>query len=203
MPLAVVLVTAGMLVLALVVNTVANRLGWFQPKTDGDRLYLLKVTPAVETPDSADFIEVDQVGPKVMPAYIKMYGDGRVERDAVSKEFGYVPGCPISDADRQIKIAPADAQRVISKARNRGFYGLMNNYRASGEVFDAGTSVVTLSIHGRVKRVSDHAGSPPPLFAELIDDIWQLSPMDEFVYPWRFSTERRAECEKFLGNVGK
>src|SRR6202035_5265729 len=87
MPVAVGLITAGMLALALVVNAVANRFGWFQAKTNVDRLDVLSVTPAVEPIDGTDFIELDQVGVKMMPTYIKMHGDGRVERDAVSREL--------------------------------------------------------------------------------------------------------------------
>lgn len=186
-----------MLMLALFVNMVANRLGWLQPKSVDHVFISIERVPAVESLEASDFIELDQAGPKIMPVHIRILADGRIERDTVSDEFRFVAGCPLKASDKEVRIAPADAQRVIAKAGDGGFYRLSDDYHASGVVLDAGASILKLSIHGQVKRVKDHAGSPPPLFGELIDSILKLSPMDEYVYPWKFSPERKAECEEF------
>lgn len=186
-----------MLGVALIVNIVANRFGWFQPKSV-DQVYVsIEKVPAVEPLLASDYIELDSVGPKLMPVHIRMYADGGIERDTVSDEFRFASGCPLKASDKKMKIAPADARGVISRARDGGFNGLSDVYRAPSVVLDAGTSVLKLSIHGQVKRVQDSAGNPPPLFGELIDSIRRLSPMDELVDPWKFSAERKAECEEF------
>jgi hypothetical protein len=132
-----------------------------------------------------------------MPLRIRVYADGRIERDTVSREFGRTVGCPLNESNKAVKVAPDDAQRVIAKARDSGFYGFANEYNASSVVLDAGTYSLLLSIHGQTKRVSNHVGNPPPLFGELIDTILKLSPMDEFIYPSKFSPERKAACEEF------
>jgi hypothetical protein len=186
-----------MLGLALIVNMIANRLGWLQPKS-GDEIHVsIEKLTAAGSLEASDFIELDQVAAKVMPTHIRIYADGRIERDTTSEEFRFATGCPLKASDKELRVAPADAQRVIARARDGGFYHLSDDYRASSVVYDAGISVLRLWIHGQVKRVQDRAGSPPALFGELLDSIRKLSPMDEFAYPWKFSAERKAECEEF------
>lgn len=197
MSAAVGLITSGMLVLALLAIWIRIRLESVHPGFAGDRLYVIKATPAVQPLEASDYIELDQVGTKVWPIHIRIYADVHIERDTVSDEFRYAPGCPLKSNDKEVKVARADAQRVIARARDGGFYRFSEVYRASGVVYDAGTSVLKLSVDGQVKRVQDHAGNPPPLFWELIDSIRKLSPMDELVDPWKFSAERKADCEEF------
>jgi hypothetical protein len=186
-----------MLVLALLVNMIANRLGWFQPKSV-DRIEVsIEKVPAVETLVASDFIELDEVAAKVMPTHIRIYADGRIERDTASNEFRWATGCPLKTEDKETRVGAADSERLIARARDDGFYHLSDIYRAPSVVLDAGTSILKLSIGGQEKRVQNSAGNPPPLFGELVDSIRKLSPMDEFAYPWKFSAERKAECEKF------
>lgn len=183
-----------MVVLALLVLWARNRFDWFLPKFERDRMYVVKQAPASQPLSPTDFIELNQSATKLLPVHIRVYADGRIDRDTVTTAFGHTTGCPL-EANRAIKVAPEEAKRVIETARSQGFYALSSSYAAP--VVDLGTSVLTLSVNGQEKSVSDHAGDPPPLFWELVDSIRKLSPMEEFIYPWRFSAERKAACAEF------
>jgi hypothetical protein len=148
-----------------------------------------------------DYIEVREfsAGPYSWePLYVRIYADGRVERDTVVTIRGEMIGCPLHAADRTARIRQEDAQKLLIRARDGGFCRLCDSYRYPAHVYDAGSSEVTLSLHGKSKSVWNSLGKPPQLFGELIDSTLSLSPMDELADPMKFSDQRSAECEEFL-----
>jgi hypothetical protein len=132
------------------------------------------------------------------PYYVRIYSDGRVERDTIWTVRGETFGCPLHPADRTFRISSAVAQRLLIRARDGGFCRLCSKYQYPGMIFDAGSTELTLSLHGKSKNVWNHAGSPPLLFDELTEGIWAISPMDNLADPMKFTPQRSAECEAFL-----
>jgi hypothetical protein len=97
-----------------------------------------------------------------------------------------------------MRASPEVAKKLLEQARDGGFCRLCAQYRYPGFVFDAGSTGLTLSLHGKSKSVADDAGKPPPLFRELADSIEAISPMDNLADPRKFTPARSVECEDFL-----
>ena len=131
------------------------------------------------------------------PIHIRVYGSGVVERDTVETVRGETFGCPLHAADRTLQVSPAAAKELLIRARDEGFCRLCAKYQFPGQIQDAGSEELELSLHGKSKSVWDHVGNPPPLFGELIEAIWAISPMERFADPSRFTPDREAECRHF------
>lgn len=130
------------------------------------------------------------------PFYVRIYGDGRVERDTVETRGGFTYGCPLHPADRTARISPAGAKKLLSEAREGGFCRLCSFYNTG--VMDLGTSTLTLSLHGRVKAVQDHTLDPPQLIPQLTKSVLELTNMNDMADSARFSPVRKAECGEFF-----
>lgn len=154
--------------------------------------------------ESSDYIEYD-ILPGFSswdPVHVRIYGDGHIERETTwTLRDGSVRGCPLHSGDKQIRIDPQLAKQLISHANQAGFCRLCSVYRSPSNVtvLDASTEVLQLSIGGKIKRVAARAGSPPPLFDELIRSVDQLSPMDALADTDKFTPEREAQCR--LGHL--
>ena len=193
--LATLLVVAGVWV-----GLIYARITWWSHRTEVDCPLLARVLPIPHTPIlPSDYIEVLSLsGWGAEPIRARIYGDGRVERDTTYVFFnGYVEGCPLREADRRIQIPQKTAAELLSRARDGGFCRLCGKYRSPGIVYDAGYTNISLSLGGKVKSVGDDAGTPPPLFDELIESAMQLSSMYYLANPRNFSPERKNECAAF------
>jgi hypothetical protein len=190
--LAILLVVVG-------IGLVRARTTW-QRRTEIDCPVLARVLAVPHTPISPDdYIEVLRLtGWGGEPIRIRIYSDGRVERDTTYVAVnGYVAGCPLREADKHLQIPPKVAVDLLSRARDKGFCRLCGIYRSSDVTYDAGYTNISLKLAGKVKSVGDDAGTPPPLFGELFDSVWDLSPMDELSSPRTFSPDRKNDCLAF------
>jgi len=148
----------------------------------------------------SDYIELEADGGLTPwePVTVKIYGDGRVERDTTRRGHdGWISGCPLHPADNHIQIPAQAAKDLLQRAQAGGFCRLCDAYTFPGEIMDAGSSEVTLSIGGQVKSTWNHAGTPPQLYNELETTIWHLSSLIVFVDTRQYSPERKAECSRF------
>ena len=147
-----------------------------------------------------DYIEMNSsgggVGNPFEPIHVRIYGSGLVERDTVETVRGDTFGCPLRESDKTIRIAPASAKDLLTRARDGGFCRLCAVYQYPGFVFDAGNEELKLSLHGKTKSVWDHDGEPPPIFGELSDSIWKLSDIERVADTRRFAPDREAECKR-------
>lgn len=157
--------------------------------------------PIDHTPiGSNDYIEITAGGGLTYwePIHIRIYGDGRVERDTVETIRGFTTGCPLHPDQRTTRVSPQDAKKLLELARDGGFCRLCSVYQYPGIIYDAGSSTMTVSLGGKEKSVRNHAGKPPPILNELYDSIDKLTPMDDLADTHKFSPEREAECSAFL-----
>jgi len=157
-------------------------------------VWITPVDRAEVVPD--DYIELNSAGgySSLEPVDVRIYGSGLVERETLGTIGADTFGCPLRDSDKTLYISPASAKALLERARDGGFCRLCAAYEYPGFVSDAGTEGVTLSLHGKVKSVWNHAGHPPPIFAELADKIWTLSRIESVADTTKFSPDRKAEC---------
>lgn len=132
---------------------------------------------------------------------IRIFGDGRIERDTtIRHRNGVIDGCPLRAEDRIVSIPPPTAIALITKARDQGFCRLCAYY-FPGErvgVSDAPTTTITLHTGAITHRVSDHAGSPPALYRELLHEIDTATPPFPPYANWRTqSHEDEESCLDF------
>jgi hypothetical protein len=132
------------------------------------------------------------------PIHIRIFADGRLERDTVEIVDGNTDGCPMEEGDKIKLISAKVATALIASARDGGFCRLCRSYHQPGFVFDGGGATVTLSLNKKVKTVSYSNIPPPPLVGELEGRIGLISPMSEFANPQKFSPARAAKCEAFM-----
>jgi hypothetical protein len=158
--------------------------------------------PIDHTPiEPEDYIELNAwySGPYAgNPVSIRIFANGRIDRETVRTIRGIAEGCPLEDADKTLHIPTSSATRLISRARDGGFCRLCGSYHYPGFVFDGGSETITLSVNKKVMAVSNSNGTPPPLFRELTDSIWKLSPMEGLVNPRTFAPKRAAKCKAFM-----
>jgi hypothetical protein len=171
----------------------------YRPREDCPILAWLH--PISKTPiASDDYIEVDAGGGWTSwePIHIRIYGDGRVERDTVETTRGNTFGCPLHPDQRSLHIPAEVARKLLLRARDGGFCRLCAIYQYPAMIFDAGSETLTLSLGGKRKSVWNHEGNPPPLFGELDDTIGKLVPMRDLADTGKFSPARAAECDAFM-----
>jgi hypothetical protein len=145
-----------------------------------------------------DYIEMTSmaIGPRASePVHVRIYGSGLVERETVATIGGYTVGCPLHDSDKTLHVSSATAQVLLVRARDAGFCRLCTSYQNMG-VMDGGITEVRLSLHGKLKTVSDHNGDPPPVFSELVGHVWEISGIESVANFRKFSPEREAECRR-------
>jgi hypothetical protein len=172
------------------------------PKEDCPILALLH--PIDRTPIKPDdYIELtsDSGGPYAWnPVSIRIFANGRIDRETVHTIRGVAYGCPLEEADKTLHIPATTATTLIARARDGGFCRLCGSYHYPGFVFDGGSETITLSINKKAIAVSNSEGTPPPLFLELGDAIAKLSPMGNLADPRAFAPKRATKCEAFLQN---
>lgn len=143
-----------------------------------------------------DYIELTAVaiGPRWSePVHVRIYGSGLVERETVATTGSYTVGCPLHDSDKTLHVSSDASLALLMKARDAGFCRLCASYQNMG-VMDGGITEVRLSLHGKLKSVRDHNGTPPPVFSEIAGNIWELSRIESVASFEKFSPEREAEC---------
>jgi hypothetical protein len=112
---------------------------------------------------AADFIELRRMAcGEGCPAYtVRIGGDGRVAW--MGEGFVVVKG----SAAAVIDVIPA--RELMQRISGQGFGMFCSRYtQGSG---DGGTTVITLSIAGKSKRVQDTGRAAPPLLLSMADDI--------------------------------
>jgi hypothetical protein len=175
------------------------RVTWWDNRPKVDCPILAYLRPISHAPITAsNYLEIFTVSAwGYEPVRIRIYGNGNVERDTTVVIFnGQTLGCPLHEADKHLRIPPKDAVYLLTRARDGGFCRLCGRYVHRG-VSDAGGELVTLSLGGKVKSVDSRAGTPPPLFNELIESTFRLSPMDNLADTRKFTREREDECSIF------
>jgi hypothetical protein len=112
---------------------------------------------------AADFIELKRTAcAEGCPAYtVRIGGDGRVAW--VGERFVEMEG----SATAVIDVIPA--RELMQRISGQGFGMFCTRYSQGGG--EAGATVITLSIAGRVKRVQDVGGAAPPLLLSMANDI--------------------------------
>jgi hypothetical protein len=140
----------------------------------------------------SDYVELDYIvtfmGP--MPYQLRIYADGRVERAT--------PVCPLHLEDRTAHVDPDAARKLVTRARDGGFGQLCARYsfvNQPGRYIDGNETSLTLSLKGQTKTVINSVGNPPGIYNELSDAIEQLSPMGHLADYFKFTPERKAECD--------
>jgi hypothetical protein len=149
----------------------------------------------VQATDSLELITFD--GKPRTPYTVRLYGDGRVERDTVIYLAGFPFGCPLHEIDRHLRIPAAQADALISKARDGGFCRLCELYQATHPSSDGTADQLTLTFHGKINRVANVSGNPPPLFAELANSLSTIAPIPDYATTTRPSQARMLECHAF------
>jgi hypothetical protein len=162
------------------------------------RLRPLSKAPVVAT----DFLEYTLYGGSdLVPYTVRIYGDGRVERDTLVPSFApthFPPtGCPLHDADKHFRIPAAQANALISKARDGGFCRLCQLYQQAKSTHDGDFVGLTMSFHGKTNSVSNISGNPPPVFAELVGPFKAFSSLPDYATTHHPTRERMRECIAF------
>jgi hypothetical protein len=135
------------------------------------------------------------------PNTVKVFGDGLVQREttATSNVNGTIVvfGCPLREADKTAHISGESAKRLISLARDGGFCRLCGSYTHHGQVYDGGSTKITLTVSGKSHTVRVINGDPPRFLWSIQEGIDKVAPLGEIATPWKFSPDRRAECDAF------
>lgn len=149
-----------------------------------------------------DFIQLVIVPFKWPIQTVRIYGDGRVDRDSVATlGDDYLFGCPLHEIDVHQHISATAAEKVIAKAQNVGLSGWDPRYAAPGPVLDAGSSALTLAVNGHTHTVRNHAGSPPTAYFDIIEEIERIEPpMPKYAEWGHQSDERTKECHRADGH---
>jgi hypothetical protein len=153
----------------------------------------------VQATDSLEFATFD--GMPGTPYTVRIYGDGRVERDAVATLIpGFTSGCPLHDVDKHLKIPPDQAIALISKARDGGFCRLCEFYQPTHPTSDGNLDQLTLTFHRKTNRVTNISNHPPPLFVELVNSFAALPPLPDYATTHHPTRERELECLHFMNS---
>ena len=160
-----------------------------------DRIKPLSKVPVQAT----DSLEYTMHGGKgAVPYTVRIYGDGRVERDTLIPSIApshFPPtGCPLHDADKRFQIPAAQANSLISKARDGGFCRLCQLYQSTHPTSSGDFDQLTLTFHGKANSVANISGDPPPLFAELVGSFNAFSSLPGYATTHHPSRERMLEC---------
>jgi hypothetical protein len=150
----------------------------------------------VQSTDSLELVTF--VGKPTTPYTVRIYGDGRVERDTVVWLMPVLStGCPLHDADKHLQIPAAQAAALIAKARDGGFCRLCQIYESTHASENDGYDQLTLSFHGKTNRALNSSGNPPPLFPELVSSMSKFSSIPDYATAHRPSKERMTECNAY------
>jgi hypothetical protein len=135
----------------------------------------------------------------------QIFGDGRIYRDSTLTEpNGEILGCPLHEEDKHVRIAKEKASALIAEARDGGFCRLCAFYRHQGIVYDAPVTDVTLTLDGVAHTVGEHAGNPPAIFRQVLDQAYKLErPFPSYAIRGRETSQRKQECEAFEENQEK
>ena len=161
---------------------------------------LARLKPLSKAPvEAADSLElVTFVGKPMTPYTLRIFGDGRVERDTVvSLMPGISTGCPLHDPDKHLQIPAAQAAALIAKARDSGFCRLCQIYESTHPSKNDGYDQLTLSFHGNTNKALNSSGNPPRLFADLVSSLSIISSIPEYATTNRPSRERMTECNAY------
>jgi hypothetical protein len=151
----------------------------------------------VQATDSLEL--VTYIGKPGIPYTVRIYGDGRVERDTV---ISLLPtfhiGCPLHEPDKFLRIPAAQATAIIAKARDGGFCRLCEGYQSTHPAATDSFDLLTLTFQGKTNRVANSSGHPPPLFNELVSSLNGLSSIPDYAKSDGSSPQRQVECSEFL-----
>jgi hypothetical protein len=152
----------------------------------------------VQANDSLEFVTFDtQYGG---PYTVRIYGDGRVERDTIMSlpHATYHLGCPLHDPDKHLQIPTSQAVALIAKARDGGLCRLCRVYQPTHSTAEAGFEQLTLTFHGKTNAVANSSIHPPPLFTELRTAFTELPPLPDYVTTHHPTRQRMLECAAYL-----
>ena len=149
---------------------------------------------------ATDSLELSTFSGKPSTPYtVRIYGDGRVERDTViSLIGGWNSGCPLHEVDKHLQISAAQANALISKARDGGFCRLCELYQPTHPTLDGSFHQLTLTFHGKTNSVANLSIHPPPLFAELVSSFSALPSIPDYATTEHPSRQRMLECNAFM-----
>jgi hypothetical protein len=167
---------------------------------------LAQLEPLSKAPVQAtDSLELVTYSSQIHTPYtVRIYGDGRVERDTVLSLLppSFHIGCPLHDADKHLQIPAAQANALISKARDGGFCRLCELYEATHPAADGSFDQLTLTFHGKTNRVANISVHPPTLFAELVNSFGALPSLPDYATTTHPSRQRMLECNAFTKSQG-
>lgn len=147
--------------------------------------------------DPTDYIQLAFGGFKGLHRTIRIYGDGRVERDtATVSSTDYVMGCPLHESDTHTHIPAGVASNLIANAKQSGFYALKESYVPPSPVLDGGSSELKLSVAGIIHVVSDRNGSAPDVYFQISKAIEKAEPKLPSYAHWPYGDARQHECER-------
>jgi hypothetical protein len=187
----------GLLVLALMYFSPHINLP-HRPRLNCPLLALIKpLSKAAVQP--TDSLELATYTSEFVPYTVRIYGDGRVERDTL---FSSIPsltsGCPLHDVDKHLRIPTAQALAIISKARDGGFCRLCELYQPTHPTSGGSLDQLTLTLQGKTNRVVNISTHPPQLFAELVTSFSALPPLPDYATTHHPTRERMRECDDYF-----
>ena len=153
---------------------------------------------------ASDYLQLEVVGFKLTPVTIRVYGNGKVERNTIVVWKQHVFGCPLQPQDQTVSIEPSRAARLIREAVSDGFLSWNSQYEPAVTTLDGSSVDLTLFVAGHAKRVTDHNGEPPEAFHSLVAKVEDAAPIPAYAASTTHSSERSAFClqsEKHLPEV--
>jgi hypothetical protein len=133
------------------------------------------------------------------PYTVRIYGDGRVERDTVlSFPANYHVGCPLHEDDKHLQIPAAQANALITQARDGGFCRLCRVYQSTHATTDGDFNQLTLTFYGKTNTVANSSRHPPPLFTELLNAFSTLPSLPDYATTHYQTRERMLECNAYF-----
>jgi len=168
-----------------------------RPRLNCPLLALIK--PLSKAPvQPTDSLELATYTSQFVPYTVRIYGDGRVERDTIfSLMPGLTSGCPLHDVDKHLRIPATQAIALIARARDGGFCRLCEFYQPTHPTSDGSLDRLTLTFHGKSNRVVNISPHPPQLFAELVTSFSALPPLPDYATTKHPTRERMRECVAF------
>jgi hypothetical protein len=168
------------------------------PRVNCPLLALLK--PLSKAPvQPTDSLELVTFTRELVPYTVRVYGDGRVERDTtITLTSGSTSGCPLHNADKHLRIPTAQAVALISSARDGGFCRLCELYQPIHPAAYGHLAQLTLTFHGKTTRVANLSPHPPQLVTELVTSFSTLPPLPDYATTHHPTREREIECFHFM-----